>query len=224
LCRKEIGSNMKKQLAFLCMILCLGSFAFAQTYGESSLSSSNIKVAYNASILYPGIRTGIESPYKQIEVTRFRRDGSVRHYIQKRYLSTELGFYHHPTFHDNIYLLAGWQTRRYRPQGFFTELSPSLGFSRTFLAGETYVVDESGNIRLEKLSGYNYLMVAMGAGCGHTFKNGRSAYARLSLLTMFPSNNYVYFRPSIDLGMIWQPKRFLRSKLRSVSVIKGRKL
>ena len=224
MCRKEIGSIMKKQLAFLCLNVCLASFAVAQDSAESTLSSSNIKVAYNASILYPGIRTGVETPYKQIEVTRYRRNGSVRHYIQKRYLSTELGFYHHPTFHDNIYLLAGWQTRRHRPRGFFTELSPALGYSRTFLAGETYEVDEAGNISLEKLSGYNYLMVAMGAGCGHTFKNGRSAYARLSLLTMFPSNNYVYFRPSIDLGMIWQPKRFLRSKLRSVSVIKGRKL
>jgi hypothetical protein len=210
---------MKKGTYLFAVMICLSSMGMAQ----SEKVSSNLKLAYNASIIYPGFRAGIEYPIKRIEVTKYRRKRSERHFAKHRYLSGELGYYHHQTFHDNIYLLVGWQMRKQRPRGFFTEFSPAIGYSRTFLGGETYLVDDSGNISLIKWAGYNYAMLAIGGGCGYAFKPDFSAYFRPSLLTMFPSNNLIYIRPTVELGIIWQPKHFLQARPKITSKSKGKK-
>jgi hypothetical protein len=67
-------------------------------------------------------------------------------------------------------------------------------------------------------------MIAIGGGCGYTFKPALSAYFRLSLLTMFPSNNHVYLRPTAELGLIWKPAHFLMAHPKIVSRLKGKKL
>lgn len=210
---------MKKELFLLIVGMCFTGMLGAQ----SAKISSNLKLAYNATIIYPGFRVGVEYPIKRIDVTKHRKKRSVRHFSKHRYLSGEVGYYHHKTFHDNIYLLFGWQMRKQRPRGFFTEFSPALGYSRTFLGGETYRVDDAGNIKLLKLAGYNYAMLAIGGGCGYSFKSRVSAYFRPSLLTMFPSINHVYIRPTVELGVIWQPKHFWEARPKIVSKSKGKK-
>jgi len=184
---------------------------------------SNLKIAYNASIIYPGFRAGVEYPIKRIDMTKYRRWRGLRHFSQMRYLSAELGYYHHTDFHDNIYLLAGWQMRKERPRGFFTEFSPAIGYSRTFLGGETYLVDDAGNISLLKGAGYNYAMLAIGGGLGYQFHPQTSAYFRSSLLTMFPNNNLVYLRPTVELGLIWQTRHFWERSTKNISKTKGKK-
>lgn len=214
---------MAKQLLYSIIILCILPRLNAQKTTPDSLRvPSNLKIAYNASIIYPGLRFGGEYPIKQFEVTKYRRHKSARHFTQYRYLSLEFAGYHHPTFHDNLYLLAGWQMRRQHPRGFFTEFSPALGYSRTFLGGETYQVDEFGNISLRKLAGYNYGMVAIGGGCGYKIRPNTSLYLRASLLTMFPSNNIVYLRPTLDLGVIWTSKSLWVATIHPGSKTKGR--
>lgn len=210
---------MKNEVLLIAIGICLASCVDAQT----NRISSNLKLAYNATIIYPGFRAGIEYPVKRVDMTKHRQKGLDRHFAKLRYLSAELGYYHHQTFHDNFYLLAGWQMRKQRPHGFFTEFSPAIGYSRTFLGGETYLVDDAGKITLIPLAGYNYIMMALGGGCGYTFKPGFAAYFRCSLLTMFPSNNLIYLRPTVELGTIWQPKHFLLAHPKIVSKSKGKK-
>lgn len=210
---------MKKAL-----LIAFGACLVIHAHAQTDKVSSNITLAYNASIIYPGFRGGIEYPVKQINITKFRHKSRERHLVKMHYLSAELGYYHHQTFHDNIYLLLGWQMRKQHPRGFFTQFSPGIGYSRTFLGGETYLVDDSGKISLVRFAGYNYAMLAVGGGCGYTFKPGIAAYFRSSLLTMFPSNNLVYLRPTIELGIIWQPKRFLEARPVIISKTKGKKL
>lgn len=213
-----------KRLVFISIISFCAAMAAAQNASDRpALVASNIKLAYNASIIYPGFRCGVEYPIRQTDVTRYRRNNKVKHYTQKRFASAELGFYHHPTFHDNVYLLLGWQMRKQRPRGFFTEFSPAIGYSRTFLSDETYLVDDAGNISLVKLAGYDYVMVAIGGGFGYQFKTGYAAYFRASWLSMFPSNNIVYMRPTLDLGIIWQPKHFLSARPTMNTKTKGKK-
>lgn len=217
--------KMRTRLVGLCVFATIAAAtALGQTPTDARVNtSSNLKLAYNASIIYPGFRGGIEYPVQQKDVTRYKRHGVIRHFTKMRFASAEIGYYHHPTFHDNIYLLLGWQMRKQRPRGFFTEFSPSLGYSRTFLGGETYLVDNTGKISLVKLAGYNYVIMGIGGGCGYRFRPDMSAYLRLSMLTMYPSNNIVYLRPTVDLGVIWQPKHFLPSRLKVVSISKGKK-
>jgi len=213
-----------KTLIFLFVTWFFAECLAAQTLQpESGKISSNLKIAYNASILYPGFRAGVEYPIKRIDLTKYRRWRVLRHFSKMRYLSAELGYYHHTDFHDNIYLLAGWQMRKLRPRGFFTEFSPAFGYSRTFLGGETYLVDDAGNISLIKGAGYNYAILALGGGFGWVFRPKTSAYFRTSLLTMFPSNNIVYLRPTVELGLIWQPRHFWEARPKIVSKTKGKK-
>jgi hypothetical protein len=215
---------MKNILVVKSLILLLCSGVFAQiTPKESFKVSSNVSFAYNASILYPGLRGGIEYPINRIEVTRYRRKRSALHFTRYRFLSAEIGYYHHPTFHDNLYLLFGWRARRLRRHHFFTELSPALGYSRTFLGGETYQIDKYGNILLKKWSGYHYAMLAMGGGLGYKFNPKTSFYTRGSVLFMIPSNNLFYVRPTIELGLVWQPIHFLEASIKNISKLKGHK-
>lgn len=210
---------MKKGIVLAKLIFCLVNLLPAQ----SAKISSNLKLAYNGSIIYPGFRAGIEYPIKQISVTQQRGKRPERHFAKLRYLSGEIGFYHHQTFHDNIYLLLGWQMRKQHPRGFFTEFSPAIGYSRTFLGGETYLVDDAGNIKLVKFAGYNYAILAIGGGCGYQFEPRLSAYFRPSLLTLFPSNNIIYIRPTLELGLIWQPKHFWQAQPIQLAKTKGKK-
>lgn len=200
-------------------------FASAQSdAGAAGKSSSNVKIAYNATLVYPGVRAGIEYPIKRIDLVKYRKNKSPRHVVKERFVSGEIGFYHHPTFHDNIYFLAGWQMRRTGSRGFVTEFSPALGYSRTFLGGETYSVDDvTGKVSLIKWAGYNYAMLSLGAGFGYAFRPKISAFMRASILTMFPSNNFVYVRPTVELGIKFKPKHFLMAKPKIVSKSKGKK-
>jgi len=199
-------------------VLCFSNTVSAQT----SKTSFGVKIAYNATIIYPGFLIGVECPVKRIVVTRHRMNGSVKHFDKLRFLSADLGYYHHRNFHDNLYLLAGWVMRKQRPRGFFTEFSPAIGYSRTFLGAETYHIAKSGTITLHKFAGYNYAIAAIRGGFGYAFRPSTSAYFRASLLTMFPSNNLLYLRPTLELGIIWRPSHFLETRPQISSNSKGK--
>jgi hypothetical protein len=190
----------------------------------TTMVSSNLKIAYNGSIVYPGLRCGLEFPIRQTDLKAILKNNAWKNVSKKRYATLELGYYHHPSFHDNVFLLLGWQTRNQRPKGFFTEFASALGYSRTFLGGETYLVDNNtGKIGRVHQAGYNYAVLALGGGLGYAFRHKSALYLRTSLLTMFPSINIIYPRPTVDLGVVWQPKHFLTTRLKVVSKLKTKK-
>lgn len=204
---------------FLLITVSLFCLAFA---GQAQVSS-NIKLAYNASILYPGFRGGVEHPLRIENWTKYRHNGSEKHFTRTRLWSLELGYYHHPTFHDNLYLLGGWIMRKVHPHGFFTEFSPALGYSRTFLGGTTYTVDDfTGEVHRLRAAGYNYAMLSIGGGLGFKLKSQFSAYFRPSLLLMYPSNNIVYLRPTVELGVLYTPNGFWTAHPKIVQKTRGK--
>ncbi|MCC7466362.1 MAG: hypothetical protein IT261_08845 [Saprospiraceae bacterium] len=209
------------------LLAALGVFSttlFAQKAPPTrSKTSSGIRAGFNGSLIYPGFRGGLEYPYKRIEFTRFRGKKPPRHRIKDRFLTAEFGFYHHPTFHDNYYLLFGYLLRRSKPNRNFWEFAPALGYSRTFLGGETYHVNHhAGTVTRVKWPGYHYAMLSLGGGMGKAFTPRFSGFSRLSMLIMAPSNNIVYFRPTLEIGVILKPDRFLTTEPGIVSRIKGK--
>lgn len=214
---------MKKLAIINFAFFCLTCLEAQSIVGSNPTIASSINVAYNATIIYPGIRAGIEYPVKQIDFTRHRKHKPALKRVKKRMLTAELGYYHHATFHDNIYALFGYQLRRFGKRKWFTEFSPSLGYSRTFLGGETYVVDDqTGEIHIKKLAGYNYGILALGGGLGYVYSAKTSTYMRACLLTMFPSNNFVYLRPTLEFGVIFKVPGFLKAHQRIVVKSKGK--
>jgi hypothetical protein len=220
--------TMKK--IFLILILLFSAiFAFAQNDSitiSKVKTSSSIYLAYNSSVVYPGIRAGLEIPTSKIQINKIKKSGKQKLIFKDRFLTTNLGWYHHSTFHDNIYLTVGYTLRRTTSKGFFTAFTPELGYSRTFLGGTTYKVDEDGHVSIKKFAGYNYALVSLGGGLGYDFSISKSkpfaVYYKFNLLTMFPYNNTINLRPAMEIGLIYKPNSFLSSQTKSKVIYKNK--
>jgi len=181
--------------------------------------SSNLSMSYNSSIVYPGVRVGVELPVQTISITKTKKSGKTKDFVEDRFVTANLSWYHHPSFHDNSYLTVGWTMRRTKQSGFVTEFSPEIGLSRTFLGGTTYKVDDSGNVTIKKEAGYYYALVSVGGGIGYDFSKKKHKplliFSKCNVFMMFPYNSTIYLRPAIELGLVYKPQNFLCMKVKS---------
>jgi hypothetical protein len=154
---------------------------------------------------------GIEFPLPHFDVKMLNIQKPWRSYKKGKFILAGINWYHHPGFHDNLYLTAEWVMRRTRSTGFVSECSAGPGFSRTFLGGTTYKVDDRGNISVVKLAGYNYALMTIGGGLGYDFALKKhlpvSGFAKMQLILMFPYNSTIYFRPVMEIGIRYSPCR-----------------
>lgn len=198
------------------LFLLLPLHGFTQT--DSLISrieiSSNLMISFNSSLVYPGIRFGVEIPVNSLILTKIINKGREKSIIKDRFVSVNSGWYHHPDFHDNLYFTGEWTMRRTYKDGLFTDCRFGSGYSRTFLGSTTYQVDKNGMTHIIKSAGYNYVLIMAGAGLGFDFSKKEgiplSAFSRFDILSMFPYNSTIYFRPSMELGLIYKPENFLQ--------------
>jgi len=192
----------------------LTCFSQSENLTSSNKVSSDISIAYNSSLIYPGLRLGIELPIYTVILTKDSNTNNATTFIKDRFVSVKTGWYHHKDFHDNLYFTAEWVMRKTRKSGYFTEFSSGLGYSRTFLGGTTYKVENNGDVNKIKSAGYNYAMILAGVGLGFNFSQYKkiplSVFYKLNMLTMFPYNSTIYFRPVMELGLIYMPEIFLK--------------
>jgi len=202
-------------------ILAYTTFCFAQSVDSVSIvrKSSNLVLSYNSSLIYPGARMGVEFPVKTIYITSINRSGKRRDFTKDRFVTSNISWYHHPAYHDNLYFTAGWTMRRTKAKGFFTEFSPEVGISRTFTGGTTYQVDNNGNVTRKRLAGYYYALISVGGGIGYDFSKTRQKpfliFSKFNILMMFPYNSTIYLRPAIEIGLIYKPSNFLSFNVKS---------
>ena len=185
---------------------------------------SNIRIAFNGSLIYPGALVGIDVPMQEVLLVKQWKDGGAAFITKQRYLTANLGYYHHPGFHDNLYVLPEWVMKRTKGTKWFTEFSAGLGYSRTFLGGTTYRVDEAGNVSIVPLAGYSYAVLATGFELGFNTKAMGvpfSVYSKFSMLVFFPYNSTIYPRPTIEIGVQYSPGRFLVRTFKLVHKEKG---
>jgi hypothetical protein len=213
---------LKFNLIFLLTFSSILCFSQQDSLISREKRSSNLSIAYNSSIIYPGARLGIEIPLVTNYITKLLISGKNREFIKDQFFTTNLSWYHHPQYNDNLYFTLGWTMRKTQSKGFFTEFSPEIGYSRTFLGATTYKVNNNGDITIEKLAGYNYALISLGGGIGYDFSVTESkpflVYYKLNLLTMFPYNSTIYVRPAMELGLIYKPKHFLSMRVKSKKV------
>lgn len=201
---------MLKTCVFI-LLLCYCSVCLAQrdTINDSSSRHVNLNLAYNSSLIYPGISAGMEFPLYHVNIQVLKNQKLKRFYTRGKFIKATLNWYHHPDFHDNLYLTAEWLMRRTKYSGFVTEFSAGPGFSRTFLGGTTYRIDDKGNVTIVKFAGYNYALITFGGGLGYDFFMKKhlpfSAIAKMNIISMFPYNSTIYFRPVLQLGIRYFP-------------------
>jgi hypothetical protein len=202
---------LKNGIFIFALLYCTLSQAQSDSINYSTGNRLNLKLAYVSSIIYPGISTGVEFRVNHTSKSVLKNQQLIRTFTKERYISGNLNWYHHPDFHDNIYLTAEWVMRRTRNDGFISEFSIGPGFSRTFLGGTTYKVDDNGSVSVIKLAGYYYALVTIGGGFGYNFSMKKqlplSAFAKMNIISMFPYNSTVYFRPVLELGIRYTPGR-----------------
>jgi hypothetical protein len=214
---------MLKAEAFILFIFC-STFCSAQidSIYNSHNHKFNYKISYNSSLIYPGLSTGIEFSFKQVNVQKFGKRLNNNFFTKGRFISGNLNWYHHPDFHDNIYITAEWVMRRTKSGGFISEFSAGPGFSRTFLGGTTYRVADNGDITVIKLAGYNYALITIGGGFGYDFSPKKQlpleTFAKMNLISMFPYNSTIYFRPVLELGVRYTPGK-IRNYVRMESIM-----
>jgi hypothetical protein len=207
------------------LIFALSYYTFCPAQGESETDSSachtHIRLSYVSSLIYPGISAGVEFQIKHSDYEASGKAEAAKRFKKKRLISGSLNWYHHPWFHDNLYLTAEWVMRRTRNDGFISEFSAGPGYSRTFLGGTTYKVDDDGNVSVVRCAGYNYALITIGGGFGYDFAIKKnmpfSAIGKLNIISMFPYNSTVYFRPVLDIGIRYTPE-WCKSKVSRASL------
>lgn len=206
---------MKLPVYLLLLTFPLSGLAQPSNPFALAAPSSEIRLSYVGTIVYPGLKLGIAIPVKQITLAK---QGGKKYRLKDRHLVLNLSGYHHPDFHDNLYLTAEWQMRRTKPSGWFTEFSPGLGYSRTFLGGTTYRVADNGEVSIKRAAGYGYFLATVGGGLGYDFSVRQTrpitAFFRANVLVMLPYNSFLYVRPTVELGLTY--------KLPAISLIKPR--
>jgi hypothetical protein len=176
----------------------------------SKTNAQELKLSYNSSIIYPGVKVGYEIPFVSKDIEKVKRSGKIKRFKLEWLLSVNAAFYHHEYYHDNLYVTAGISFRKIKPSGFFCEFSPELGVSRTFLDGTTYSFDDEGNMEIGKPNGYFYPLLSIGGGFGYDFSVKKSlpiaVFTKLNLISMYPYNSGLYFRPTFELGVSYRLK------------------
>ena len=80
----------------------------------------------------------------------------------------------------------------------------------------------NGDITIIRLAGYNYALITIGGGFGYDFSPKKQlpleTYAKMNLISMFPYNSTIYFRPVLELGVRYTPGK-IRSKASKESIL-----
>jgi hypothetical protein len=188
-------------------------FSQTDTLFHKDTVSSNLSISYNSSLIYPGIRAGVEFPVYSVSLKKNINSVNSKLIIKNRFISLNAGWYHQKDFHDNLYFTAEWTMRRVKENAFFTEFSAGLGYSRTYLGATTYEVDNTGGVDIIKSAGYKYAMIIAEGGLGYDFSNKKevpiSIFCMFDMMGMFPYNSTLYFRPAMELGIIYKPVNFI---------------
>jgi hypothetical protein len=199
-------------------IILISCFAFL--FSNPSISQKRItvskpieykfqlKMAYLGSIVYPGLKVGVEFPVIS-KLTTVNKINKVKTKNKERFITANFGMYYHPRFHTNTWINAEWLMRKTRSNGWFTEWAPSMGYSRTFLPGYNYEVDNDGTISEKRFQGNNFIQLGISGGFGFDFStkkwNNLKLYTKGTIMIFAPFNNVIYPRPSVEFGCI---KRF----------------
>jgi hypothetical protein len=128
-------NNNMKYFQTILFILAFAAYPFSARAQKQIIKDPSfdrilsLKAAYMGSIIYPGVKIGLEWPTTTLIVTKSKRD-SDKTYRKEKYINVSMGMYNHKNFHTNVFLLAERQWRRIRPSGLFTEFAPGLGISR----------------------------------------------------------------------------------------------
>ncbi len=203
---------------FCCFFL---QAAIAQQ-NNTSLKKDSIVTQKSVLLLQPsflitgksfGVQAGFSKNIRLKEKHKFKKNGKEKIKLRPRIFAIDLGYYYQPGLHHNWMLTSSYTFRSINKKGIFSDLSPMLGASRTFISDETYKVDDMGNVSLKKTAGNWYIVSGFGVGGGKQFSENKYHFfkevnVKLLVQLFYPNFGFVSFRPSLQIGTSVQLKKY----------------
>lgn len=210
--------NKTVRLVFLSCLYPLASYAQSpkQIIQTDTVVSVSVPALFRPSFWFTnrllGAQLGLGKTVALKEKHVFKRSGKEKISTKSRVLSGNLGYYNQPGLHQNALLTAEYAMTRTNRRGFYTEFTPLLGVSRTFLPGTTYEVDEAGNVSIDKNAGNWTLTGGFGLGLGKSFENKpfnslKTVSVRVVTQVFYPNFRFVSLKPSLQLNTTWELNR-----------------
>ncbi len=218
ICKKLTALNYVLRVSVMAALISTTSICHGQTdtVGYRFPDISEFKISYISSLIYPGLSLGAGIRVKGNNNSAGTSRSIISYPARSQHITLNLNWYHHPGFHDNLFVTSEWTFRRTRENGFFTEYSGGPGYSRTFLGGTTYVVKYDGSVSVKKHPGYSYAMITAGWSAGYSFAADRwlpnVISGKISLVAMFPYNSTIYLRPVLEFGLRFNISQFAGKK------------
>ncbi|MGB4958788.1 MAG: hypothetical protein WBO36_04880 [Saprospiraceae bacterium] len=214
-----------KTSLLLTSLLCFSTAIKAQSYRTDSIANNQIHIPFTISyftnfLVDPGVKIGLERPILTMNKSKIKKNGTIK-IFQQQFLNTlNLGYFSTKEHNHSLFLNGEFGYRKTRRSGFKTETFIGLGYLRTYLKGETYEVDETGNVVLVQNAGSNYVMpsVSFGIGYDHSSKHQNIPFAfslRPTLFFRFPYNKTVLPQFAIELNFsyrlqaLWQNSKVI---------------
>ncbi|NIJ52279.1 hypothetical protein [Dyadobacter arcticus] len=203
---------MKEAVIVLLLITGLPAFLYGcNGPGPDTIVAQRSPLLLKGSLLFSnrliGGQVGLGRMLSWKEKHISKHSGKQKITSKQTVLYGNMVYYDHPGLHRNWMLTAQYDMYRFNKKGFYTEFTPLLGVSRTFLPGTTYKVDDAGNVSILKLAGNWTLTGGFGLGAGKYFTNsGPLKTISLKLITQvfYPNFRFIAFKPHLELNTAWQ--------------------
>jgi hypothetical protein len=142
-----------------------------------------------------------------VQVLRQQKDLYRKHHTKliqrERWLDLNATFYYHQHLHNAFSLTGGYAFRRRNSSGFYQQLRPFLGISKTFLNEETYRVNEQGAVELSKFAGDFYATTGLNLELGKVFKSPTildNIHAGVLLQVYYPNFRFIALQSFFSVG------------------------
>jgi hypothetical protein len=202
----QLISSLKMKYWNLVWFLLLATLnSYAQSAFPQKESGLNVHASVLGALKYPGLKVGADYLLVSKMVAKAKRNGERKTIYRHRSITTNLGFYYHEDYNANVFLQTGYQWQRINQNGWFSSFEPQIGISRTIIDGTVYRVGDDGAVSKRKMAGDFYFAPSLAAGFGKDFSvknpaNPLSLFAKATLFTNLPYNNFVVGRVMVEVG------------------------
>ena len=141
-------------------------------FAQESTLYKKIHFAYlGESLIQPGSRFGYSHEFwKKTKIKRITKKFPKGKPKTKSLAALyQVGFFTRNKLYASIPLTVSLLYTRTRARGFVAQYSLAVGYDRTFLKGETYEVNDQGEVSEQLLAGSGYLSTQFGIGFGVDF-------------------------------------------------------
>jgi hypothetical protein len=189
---------MKQQITFFLLFISFQIFSQKKDYIIDK-QAIILQVTPIFSKNHLGSQIGLQKLQNQIEVHKKNQKIIFR----ERFLGLDLSYYSQHYLHNSLSLMPNYTFRRTNPYGFYRQIRPFLGISKTFLNEESYSVNDKNEAVLNGLRGNFYITSGSNLELGKVFKKEsfiNDLHVGLMLQAYYPNFRFFALRPSYSVG------------------------